>query len=118
MKKTIWFLILLVIAISVVFGITMMFSGKTALAATPGEALYESHCKACHIGGGNAINPALPVKGSTKMKNLAVFIAFNRNPVKADGTPGAMPAFPKDKLSDADLKLIYEYSLKLTGPSK
>lgn len=118
MKKTIWFLVLFVIAVSVVCGITMIFSGGVALSAPNGADLYAAHCGSCHADGGNVITPALPVKGSPKMKSLAVFSAFNRNPVKADGTKGIMPAFPKDKISDAEMKLIYEYSLKLPGPKK
>src|SRR5512145_37753 len=118
MKKTIWFLILLAVAISVVCGITMTFSRGVALSAPNAAALYATHCGACHADGGNIMTPDLPVKGSSKMKSLAAFSAFNRNPVKADGSKGVMPAFPRDKISDAEMKLIYEYSLKLPGSKK
>ena len=118
MKQTIWFLILLVIAVSVVCGITMIFSRGVSLSAPNGADLYATHCGGCHADGGNVITPNLPVKGSAKMKSLAAFTAFNRNPLKADGTKGVMPAFPRDKISDAEMKLIYEYSLKLPGSKK
>ncbi len=118
MKQTIWFLILLVIAVSVVCGITMIFSRGVSLSASNGADLYATNCGGCHADGGNVINPALPVKGSAKMKSLAAFAAFNRNPLKADGTKGIMPAFPKDKISDADMKLIYEYAQTLPGTKK
>jgi len=117
MKQTIWFLILLVIAVSIVCGMTMIFS-RGVLSAPNGAALYAAHCGNCHADGGNVISPNLPVKGSSKMKDLATFTAFNRNPLKADGTKGTMPGFPKDKISDAEMKLIYEYSLKLPGSKK
>lgn len=118
MKQTIWFLILLVIGISVVCGMTMILYRGVSVSAPSGADLYAAHCGGCHADGGNVITPALPVAGSAKMKSLAAFTAFNRNPLKSDGTKGTMPAFPKDKISDAEMKLIYEYSLKLPGSKK
>jgi Cytochrome c, mono- and diheme variants len=118
-KSTIWFLFIFTIAGGVVFfGGTMIFPGSTAFSAQDGANLYAVHCGACHAQGGNIINPALPVKGSVKMKSLAVFTAYNRNPLKADGSKGVMPAFPKDKISDQEMKLIYDYSLTLPGTKK
>jgi mono/diheme cytochrome c family protein len=111
-KSTSWFLFIFAIAGWVVFG-------DTALSAAPdGANLYAVHCGACHAQGGNIINPTLPVKGSAKMKSLTVFTAFNRNPLKADESKGVMPAFPKDKISDQEMKLIYDYSLGLPGTRK
>ena len=119
-KSTIWFLFILAIAGWVVFGGTMIFPGSTALSAqaSNGANLYAVHCGACHAQGGNIINPALPVTGSAKMKSLAIFSAFNRNPLKADGSKGIMPAYPKDKISDQEMKLLYDYSLTLPGAKK
>ena len=117
-KATIWFLFIFTIAGWVVFGDTIIFPGGTALSAPNGASLYATHCGACHPGGGDIINPALPVTGSAKMKSIAVFTAFNRNPLKADGSKGVMPAFPEDKISDQEMKLIYDYSLTLSGSGK
>ena len=111
-KSTIWFLFIFAIAGWVVFG-------DTALSAAPdGANLYAVHCGACHAQGGNIINPALPVKGSVKMKSIAVFTVYNRNPLKADGSKGVMPAFPENKISAQEMKLIYDYSLTLPGTRK
>lgn len=118
MKQKIWFLVLLVIAVSIVCAMTMIFYRGVSLSAPSGADLYAAHCGGCHANGGNVINPALPVAGSAKMKSLAAFTAFNRNPLKADGNKGIMPAFGKDKISDAEMKLIYEYALKLPGTKK
>jgi mono/diheme cytochrome c family protein len=119
-KLTMWFLSIFAIAGWVVFGDTMIFPGSTAFSAQApdGTNLYAVNCGACHAQGGNIINPALPVTGSAKLKSLAVFTAFNRNPLKADGSKGMMPAFPKDKISDQGMKLIYDYSLTLPGTRK
>ena len=117
-KSTICFSFILPIAGWVFFGVTMIFSGSTALAAPDGANLYAHHCGACHPHGGNKINPTIPLTGSAKMKSLAAFTAYNRNPLKADGSKGVMPAFPKDKISDNEMKLIYDYSLTLPRTSK
>lgn len=74
-----------------------------------GEKLYAANCSGCHPNGGNTINPELPVLNSPQLKDANAFINFNRNPVKPDGSRGTMPAFPKDRLSDDDLKQIYQY---------
>jgi mono/diheme cytochrome c family protein len=117
-KSTIWFLFILSIAGWVFFGETMILPDSMALAAPDGANLYALRCGACHPRGGNKINPAIPLTGSTKIKSLAVFTAYNRNPLKADGSKGVMPAFPKDKISDQEMKLIYDYSLTLPGTGK
>jgi len=119
-KSTIWVLFIFVIAGWVAFVDTMIFPGRPALSAQApdGTNLYAVHCGACHAQGGNIINPALPVTGSAKMKSLTIFTAYNRNPLKADGSKGVMPAFPKDKISDQEMKLIYDYSITLPGTRK
>ena len=117
-KSTIWFLFIFTIAGWVFFGDTMIFSGNMALSAPDGASLYALRCGACHPQGGNKINHAIPLIGSAKMKSLAVFTAYNRNPLKADGSKGVMPAFPEDKISAQEMKLIYEYSLTLPGSKK
>lgn len=119
-KSTIWFLFIFTITGGVVFGDSILFPGNTPLfaQAPDGAKLYATHCGACHAQGGNIINPALPVTGSGKMKSLAIFTAYNRNPLKADGSKGAMLAFPKDKISDQEMKLIYDYALTLPETKK
>ena len=117
-KSTILVLLILTIAGWGIFGDTMIFPVNTAFSAPDGANLYAVHCGACHAQGGNIINPALPIKGSAKMESIAIFTAYNRNPLKADGSKGKMPAFPKDKISDQEMKLIYDYSLTLQGTKK
>jgi mono/diheme cytochrome c family protein len=117
-KATIWFLFIFPIACWMFFGNTVFSPGSMALEAPEGANLYAHHCGACHPHGGNKINPAIPLIGSAKIKSLAVFTAYNRNPLKADGSKGVMPAFPKDKISDQEMKLIYDYSLTLPGTRK
>lgn len=112
-KLTILILFIFAIAVWVGFSSTALYAqGKD------GANLYKIHCGKCHAQGGNIINRALPVTGSATMKSLDVFTAYNRKPLKADGSKGGMPAFPKDKISDEEMKLIYEYALTLPGTKK
>ena len=118
MKKTILLISIFTITGLAVFSTITLFPGGTAFSAQDGASLYAANCGACHAQGGNIITPALPVKGSSRIKSLAVFTAYNRNPLKADGSKGVMPAFSKDKISDQEMKLIYDYSLTLPGTKK
>jgi cytochrome c553 len=74
-----------------------------------GENLYATQCARCHPNGSNIINSAIPVMGSTQLKNPNTFTRFIRNPLRPDGSKGIMPAFPKEKLSDDELRQIYQY---------
>ena len=77
-----------------------------------GEKLYTANCGGCHPNGRNVINSQLPVVGSPQLKNLDTFIKFNRNPLRPNGSKGVMPAFPKEKISDQEMKQVYEYITK------
>ena len=83
-----------------------------------GAKIFATNCGNCHPNGGNIINHDLPVIGSPHMKTLDAFTKFNRQPVKADGSKSIMPAFPQEKISDHDMKMIYEYLKKLLPPKK
>ncbi len=83
---------------------------KEDLAA--GEKLYVVHCGTCHPQGGNIFNAALPVKKSPTLKDFQTFLAYNRKPDRPDGTKGLMPAIPPERVSDAEMKQIYDYILQ------
>jgi cytochrome c6 len=83
-----------------------------------GEKLYTTHCGGCHPNGGNTITPDLPVIGSPKLKNPDIFAKFNRNPLKTDGSKGIMPAFANEKVSDQEMKQIYQYIVKMRPTKK
>lgn len=77
-----------------------------------GEKLFTANCGGCHPNGGNVINSALPVVGSPQLKSQNTFIQFSRNPLRPDGSKGVMPAFQKEKISDQEMKQVYEYITK------
>jgi mono/diheme cytochrome c family protein len=74
-----------------------------------GRALFESNCRACHPGGGNAIVASLPIKGSGRMASLDAFARFIRAPAMPDGKEGSMPAFGEDELEDLQVRELYAY---------
>lgn len=74
-----------------------------------GAKLYETYCGGCHPNGGNIINAKLPVIGAPQLKDFDAFLAFNRRPQRPDGSPGIMPAFPPEKLSDQQMQELYHY---------
>lgn len=94
--------------------ISAVISSKTlAQESSDGAKLYATNCGGCHSGGGNIIDKSLPLAGSPPMRSLAAFIKFNRNPLKPDGSKGSMPAFSEEKISDQEMKMIYDYAKNL-----
>jgi uncharacterized membrane protein len=116
MSKFIIYLFCLVAVVGVGhFGGQMVFAQNNAALSGDlrnGEKLYTANCGGCHPKGGNVINPALPVVGAPELKNQNTFVQFNRNPLRPDGSKGVMPAFPKEKISDQEMKQIYDYITK------
>jgi len=74
-----------------------------------GAKFYETYCGGCHPNGGNIFNPKLPVRGAPQLKDFDIFLTFNRHPQRPDGSPGVMPAFPPEKLSDQQMLELYHY---------
>jgi mono/diheme cytochrome c family protein len=82
-----------------------------------GKRLFESAtCSSCHPGGENLLHPNKPLKGKdflARYKSDADIEKVIRNGVIDTG----MPAFSKQQLSDADLKLILKYIHSLSAAS-
>jgi uncharacterized membrane protein len=83
-----------------VYGVKEAPSGK---AYTAGQELYSVHCNVCHPGGGNVIEHSKPVLNSPELGNFERFRRWVRQPKLP------MPPFPESKLSEAQLKDLYEY---------
>ncbi len=117
MSKFVIYLFCLVAVVGVGhFGGQMVFPQNSSAASSSdlrdGEKLYTANCGGCHPNGGNVINSALPVVGAPELKNLNTFIQYNRSPLRPDGSKGVMPAFSKEKISDQEMKQVYEYITK------
>ena len=108
----IYFLAVLAVAGLGYYGGNLVFGNEKPVATEElkaGEMLYTANCGTCHPQGGNILNPALPVKNSAYLKTFNAFLAFNRKPQMPDGSKGLMPAISPEKVSDAEMKQIYNY---------
>ena len=105
-----------VCGIGILFGIQPV-SAETTGDAKRGDKLFvKASCANCHPGGGNIINPKVPLKGpkfAFEFKDDAKIEQVVR--VGKKGTP--MPSFSKAKLSDQDLKDVIAYIRTLTPKS-
>jgi uncharacterized membrane protein len=111
--KFISYFLSVVIVISLgYFGGALVFPDKVSSASDlfpEGEKIYALNCTSCHPNGENVINPKLPIIGSQKMKDLDTFVKFNRKPLKSDGSKGIMPPYEKKKISEQEMKQLYQY---------
>ena len=74
---------------------------------------FASNCQACHAGGGNAVIAELPLKKAKQLESFEEFSSFIHDPRMPDGSRGPMPAFPPEKLSDAQDRKLYAYILSM-----
>ena len=112
MKFSIYFLSFFVVIGLGYFGGQIVYGNNTSQSVADlrqGEKMYLANCNTCHPKGSNIITPALPVINSMQLKDLSAFIKYMRNPQHISGPQGKMPAFLEDKLSDQDLKQMYQY---------
>ena len=101
------------------FGGELVFgSSKPVETAVPDEVQISSErfdkaCKACHPGGGNTFNANLPLKSAPQLADFNTFLTYVRSPKARDGSQTIMPPFPADKLSDQQVKEIYQYVVQV-----
>lgn len=91
------------------FGGQIVYGGQRSIKTTEykvGAAVFEKSCAACHAGGGNIIDPKLPVIGAPQLDNEKAFIAWLRNPNKS---PHIMLRFPVSRISDAQAAQLRGY---------
>ena len=100
--------------------ITMFAATLASAQVDKGKQVYESampKCKVCHsIGGvGNPKGPLDDVGNKLKAEEIKAWLRTPKEmAAKAKVTrKPAMPAFPADKLSDADLEALTAYLLSL-----
>jgi uncharacterized membrane protein len=88
------------------FGAQLVYANRAQ--ATPaqyraGEQIFLANCSACHPQGGNVITPQHPIHGSSKLKDLKIFIGWIRHP------DPPMPVFSPTKVSNQDAGALYQY---------
>ncbi len=74
-----------------------------------GAEIFNTHCRVCHVNGGNLIDPSMPLKGSGKLSDFKTFLNFIRQPGMPDGSRGAMPSFSRSQISDTHAEELYKF---------
>jgi hypothetical protein len=88
----------------------MMGAGQGGQGNTlPGGEVFNANCSACHPNGANTIMPNLPLKGAPQLADYDRFLAYIRHPTMPNGSPGPMPAFPPERMSDEQARNLYQY---------
>jgi hypothetical protein len=88
----------------------MMGPGQRGQGSTlPGAEIFNANCSSCHPNGGNTIVPNLPLNGAPQLADYDRFLAYIRHPDMPNGSPGPMPAFPPERISDEQAKNLYQY---------
>jgi cytochrome c553 len=88
----------------------MMGRGQSSQVSTlPGAEIFNANCSGCHPNGGNTIIPNLPLQGAPQLADYDSFLAYIRHPTMPNGSPGPMPAFPPERISDEQARNLYQY---------
>jgi mono/diheme cytochrome c family protein len=94
------------------FGGQLVYRGFTPEAPEQfkiGRHIFESNCSGCHRRGENIIEPKLPLRNAPQLKKFDDFLNFIRDPRMPDGSPGLMPRFTSEKLTDEEAKQLFDY---------
>jgi uncharacterized membrane protein len=103
--------LLIVVAIGYLGGNLVYGDGvsKIPRTASAGSIIYRANCAGCHPNGGNVVDATAPILDSPKLASVNAFIEFIREPRNRDGSPGPMPPFTPESISDADATALFEY---------
>jgi len=94
------------------FGGQLVYRGFTPEAPEQfkiGQHIFESNCSGCHRRGENIIEPKLPLRNAPQLKKFDDFLNFIRDPRMPDRSPGLMPQFTSEKLTDEEVRQLYDY---------
>jgi uncharacterized membrane protein len=94
------------------FGGQLVFHGRVPTVPNhlhAGQTLFNGHCSGCHERGGNVFMPNLALRSAPQLQAYGDFVKFVRNPRLPNGQQGPMPWFGQEKLTDEELKELYNY---------
>ncbi|MDD2759409.1 MAG: c-type cytochrome [Methylomonas sp.] len=74
-----------------------------------GRRIFESNCSGCHRRGENVIVSTMPLRNAPQLSDFNDFVTYIREPRMPDGSPGIMPRFTLEKLSDKEARQLYDY---------
>ena len=94
------------------FGGQLVYEGRVPSAGegfAAGRKIFVNRCSGCHVNGGNILYPNLPLRSAPQLESYDQFLEFVRNPRLPNGSVGPMPAFKPKKLSDQQVRELYDY---------
>lgn len=94
------------------FGGQLIYEGRVPDAGegfATGRKIFVKRCSGCHANGGNILYPNLPLRTAPQLESYEQFITFIRNPKLPNGEEGPMPAFKSNKLTDQQVRELYNY---------
>ena len=78
-------------------------------------AIFKSNCAMCHSRARTITKPRMPLRNAPELANFESFVNQIRNPRLPDGSPGHMPAIPRQDLSDEQAWELYQYIVHVAG---
>lgn len=108
---------LMVVALGYYGGELVLGGRGTSMPPKLGQAgaLFKADCAMCHPHARTAAKPQIPLKNAPQLANFEVFVNQIRNPRLPDGSPGHMPAIPRQALSDEQAWELYQYIVHVAG---
>jgi uncharacterized membrane protein len=103
---SVYFLCFCCVVVLGYYGGELVYGGRPAQSPAEfkaGERIFRANCSACHPKGGNVLVPSRPILHSHEVQDLKAFDQYLRHP------KSPMPAFPTAKISDSEMKALYEY---------
>jgi len=103
------------------YGGQLVFSSWTPAAPKElqvGARIFKGNCSGCHPHGGNIIATNLPLTLAPQLADFDTFLAYVRHPKMPDGSQGEMPAFSSTKLSDQQVRDLYQYIVNVLKTPK
>ena len=103
------------------FGGQMVYELRTSGSSEQfkaGQKIFAANCNSCHPGGGNIVKQNLPLIGAPELKNFESFSRFVQDPKMPDGSRGIMPPFSLTKISEQQMKDLYEYIVNVLEVQK
>jgi len=96
------------VCLVVLSALTFVAAPAYAASVEAGQQIFAANCAACHIGGGNAVNPAKTLKKA----DLEKYGMYSAEAITTQVTKGkmAMPAFA-GRLSAEDIDNVAAYVL-------
>jgi uncharacterized membrane protein len=108
---------LMVVALGYYGGELVLGGRGTSIPPKLGQAgsVFKANCAPCHPHAQTITKPRIPLRNAPQLATFEAFVNHLRNPRLPDGSPGHMPAIPRQNLSDEQAWELYQYIVHVAG---